>query len=232
MIKQLILSIATMLMSYGMSYCQSFYFGPKAGIGIHTQKWNNFDRNPLFAPFGDIFIESFDEGSASSLYAQVGYHPRGSALRLFNFNGGSSFSNSFRFNNLSLVGAAKRVLSNSKKTKPYYLLGIRLEYTLSTNLSDYEQYQSVFYPIEFYVNKFNYGFVVGGGYEFNFSELYGGFVEFTISPDVSKQYDQPRIPNVISPYNGNTITISERQIRNLSLEITFGMRFLRKVEYY
>ena len=210
---------------------QSFYFGPKAGIGLNTQQWNNFDRDPLFSFFGDVFIESYDEGSPSSLYAQLGYHTRGSSLRLATFNSGF-FSNAFKFNNLVFAAAAKRVLSSSKNTKPYYLLGIRGEYTLSTNLNDFTEYQSIFYPIEFYVNKFNYGFIVGGGFDFKMSDLYGAFVEFVISPDISLQYQQPAIPNVINPYNGRSTTIGERRIRNLSLEITFGMRFLRKVEYY
>lgn len=210
---------------------QSFHFGPKGGMAINLQQWNNFERDPLFSAFGDVFIESYTEGSTSSLFAQVGYHTRGSAIRLFSFNG-PSFNNSFKFNNVSLVAAAKRYTTNKKKARPYYLLGIRAEYTVSTNLSDFQEFQSLFYPIEFYVNKFNYGFTVGGGYDFPFGDLYGGFIEFTISPDVSLQYEQPPIPNVISPFTGQTITISERRIRNISLEITFGMRFLRKVEYY
>ncbi len=210
---------------------QSFHFGPKGGLAINLQQWNNFERDPLFSAFGDVFIESYSEGSTSSLFAQLGYHTRGSAIRLVTFNG-PSFSNSFKFNNIVFVAAAKRYLTNKKSARPYYLLGIRGDYTVSTNLEDFEQQQSLFYPIEFYVNKFNYGFTVGGGYDFPFSDLYGGFIEVTISPDVSLQYEQPPIPNVINPYTGQPITISERRIRNISLEITFGMRFLRKVEYY
>ena len=227
---RLIITLLSCLIAIPM-FSQSFYFGPKAGIGINTQQWNNFERDPLFSFFGDVFIESYAEGSTSSLFAQLGYHTRGSAIRFSSFNSGFQ-SNSFKFNNLVLAAAAKRYISAEKKTKPYYLLGIRGEYTLDTNLDEFSQYQSIFYPLEFYVNKFNYGFIVGGGFDFELNDLYGAFVEFVISPDVSLQYQQPAIPNVISPYNGQTVTISERRIRNLSLEITFGMRFLRKVEYY
>jgi hypothetical protein len=210
---------------------QSFYFGPKAGLAINTQQWNNFERDALFSLHGDLFIESYSEGSTSSLYAQVGYHTRGSAVRLQGFNI-PSFSNAFKFNNIVLIAAAKRLVSDKKNIKPYYVLGIRGEYTVSNNLDEYTQFQSIFYPLDFYVNKFNYGFVVGGGFDFELSDLYGAFIEFVVSPDISFQYQQPAIPNVISPFNGQTVTISERRIRNLSLEITFGMRFLRKVEYY
>ena len=219
------------LIASSSCFAQSFHFGPKGGMGINLQQWNNFERDPLFTPFGDFFIESYTEGSNSSLYAQVGYHTRGSAIRLFSFNG-PSFNNSFKFNNAVLTAAAKRFISNKKSARPYYLIGIRAEYTLSTNLSDFEERQSLFYPIEFYVNKFNYGFTVGGGYDFPLGDLYGGFIEFTVNPDVSLQYEQPPIPNVISPFTGQPVTISERRIRNISLEVTFGMRFLRKVEYY
>lgn len=209
---------------------QSFYFGPKGGIGINVQQWNSFQRDPLFSPFGDLYIESYAEDSPSSLYAQLGYHIRGSALRLVGFSG--SFSNAFKFNNLVFVAGAKRVLSMEKKMRPYYLVGIRAEYNLGTNLDDFSGQQSAFYPISFYVNKIVYGFTVGGGFDYDIKELIGGFIEFTVNPDVARQYDQPSIPNVISPYDGRSITIPNREIRNLSFEITIGLRFLRKVEYY
>ncbi len=231
MFKQILICVS-LIFCIGHLSSQSFYFGPKGGIGINTQQWNNFDRDPLFSPFGDIFLESYAEDSPSSLYTSLGFHTRGSALRLITFNSGSSFSNSFKFNNIVLIAAAKRILDLGKKAKPYYLLGIRAEYTVSNNLEEYNNFQSAFYPIDFYINKFNYGFTVGGGFQFEFSEMYGGFIEFAVHPDVSLQYEQPPIPNVINPYDGRTITIPERRIRNLSLEITFGLRFLRKVEYY
>jgi hypothetical protein len=209
---------------------QSFYFGPKGGIGINVQQWNSFQRDPLFSPFGDIFIESYTEDSPSSLYAQLGYHIRGSALRLQGFSG--SFSNAFKFNNLVFVAGAKRIISMDKKMRPYYIVGIRAEYNLGTNLDDFSAQQSLFYPLDFYVNRFVYGFTAGGGFDFDIGELYGGFIEFAVNPDLARQYDQPSIPNVISPYDGRSITIPNREIKNLSLEITFGFRFLRKVEYY
>ncbi|HMQ06713.1 MAG TPA: hypothetical protein PKC30_05395 [Saprospiraceae bacterium] len=210
---------------------QSFYFGPKGGLGLNIQQWNGFQRQPLIVPFGDIFIESYDEESPSSLFAQIGYHTRGSAIRVLNLVGGS-FSNSFRFNNLVLAAGAKRVLNVNAPTRPYYLVGIRGEYTLSTNLHEYEQQMSTFYPFDFYVNKFNYGLTAGGGFEFDFQDLVGGFIEITVNPDVSFQYDQPPIPNVRNPFTGNLETLRERRIRNVSLEVTIGLRFLRKVEYY
>jgi len=62
----------------------------------------------------------------------------------------------------------------------------------------------------------------------------GMTLEFTVNPDFSNQYNQPQIDNVIDP-NPNSIrptfTIPERQIRNLTFEVTAGFRFLRIVEY-
>jgi len=227
--KNIILILGAFFLIKGLNG-QSFYFGPKGGLGLNIQQWNSFEREPLFTPFGDLFIESYAEDSPSSLYAQLGYHIRGSSLRFVGFGGTSS--SSFKFNNLVFVAGAKRILDMDKKLRPYYIVGVRGEYNLGTNLDDYLDSGSAFYPIDFYVNNFVYGFTVGGGFDFDIGELYGGFIEFAVNPDVARQYDQPPIPNVISPFNGRPINIPAREIRNLSIEVTFGMRFLRKVEYY
>ena len=211
---------------------QSFWFGPKVGPSIGLQKWNQFDQDPLFAFHGALFIESHDPDSPGSVYAQLGYHTRGSAIRVININNSVTFSNSFKFNNLSLSLGAKRRLGSSGKFRPYYHLGVRLEYTLNTNLKEYERFGSPIYPIELFVHKFNYGVNIGGGFETKFSDLIGGSIEITVSPDFSKQYEQPAIPNVIVPWNNQSVTISARDIRNISLEISLALRFLRKVEYY
>ena len=65
-------------------------YGVKGGLTMATQQWDNFDRQPLLLPHGSIFIESLSEEDAFSLFAQVGYHPKGSAIRnvnLFDRNG-------------------------------------------------------------------------------------------------------------------------------------------------
>ncbi len=221
-----------LMSSVSIVSAQSFYFGPKGGFAINTQQWNNFDRDPLFSLHGDVFIESYAENATSSLFAQVGFHTRGSSIRAFGINTGNAFTNSFKFRNLMLMMGAKQILNREKKFRPYYLFGLRAEYTVSTNLTEFERFQSAFYPFDFYVNKFLYGLTIGGGFEYDMGELYGGFIEFNIHPDVALQYDQPAIPNVINPFDGRTVTLGERSIRNLSLEVTVGIRFLRKVEYY
>ena len=89
------------------------------------------------------------------------------------------------------------------------------------------------YPIDSdeFIRNINYGITAGGGFETTLSEFVGLLFEFTINPDFSIQYQQPRIDNVLDPYTGNTRSIAERKIRNLTFELTVGFRFLRKVEY-
>lgn len=213
-------------------YCQSasaqsFWFGPKGVMSFNLQQWNGFERDPYISFNGDIFIESEDEYSRSSLYAQLGYHTRGSATRV-NFFGGNAFSQSFQFNNLVLELGAKKMLTEAINSGPYYLLAIRGEYTLSTNLNEFLRFESPYYPVEEFVRKVNYGVTVGGGWEFEFSELVGGVIELTINPDLSKQYEQQPIDVT---FMGQDFTLQERNVRNLSFEVKFGLRFMRKVEY-
>lgn len=215
---------------------QSFVFGPKIGPSLGFQRWSNSqNRGALMAFHGAFFIESYEEDQASSLYAEVGFHQRGSSeVATFNAltpNAAFRSRQRFEFNNLSLTAGAKKILSMEKNAKPYYVLAIRGEYTLSTNL---QQYASLgpYVPDEFFVRKLNYGFTVGGGYQYDFAELFGAAIEFTISPDISSQYMQPPLPNVVNPWSvsGNRITLPERQIRNVSFEISAVLRMKRIVE--
>ena len=59
----------------------------------------------------------------------------------------------------------------------------------------------------------------------------GGFLEISGSPDFSFQYNQGPIDNVIDPFGGPNRSIGQRQIRNFTIEISFGLRFLRKWSY-
>lgn len=221
------------------SFGQSFIFGPKLGATVALQNWNGFDRQPAFLYHIAAYIESYDETSTSALYAQLGFHKRGSAERnrfINNFNQVFDQRNSYQFNNISAQFGGKRILSENGNFKPYYIIGVRGEYTLNTNLEQYtagtlSQFAGYF-PVDVFVNKFNYGFTIGGGFQRELSEHLGGAFEISINPDISKQYNQPPIPNVIDPFNvGNTRTLTEQQVRNISIEVSFVLRLLRKVEY-
>lgn len=230
-IKNLSITSFFLLILCTASNGQSYNFGVRVGPSVGFQQWNGFDQNALFAYHGAVFIESFTEDSPSSLYAQVGYFTRGSAFRSFSFNG-FSLSQGFKFNNLSLTVGAKNIFRDVGSTKAFYTVGIRGDYTLSTNLTEYDRFGSPFYPNDEFVNKINYGLSIGGGIQYQLSEFIGGSLEVTINPDVSKQYQQPQLDNIINPYTNQQTSINAREIRNLSIDISLSIRFLRKVEYY
>lgn len=219
------------------SDAQSFIFGPKFGPSVGIQQWNGIQRDALIAGHVAVFIESYEEDNPSSLIAQLGLHQRGSAERglVIDRSLGDVFRRNitYKFNNVSLMLGAKRLLNMESKAKPFYTIGVRAEYTLSTNLDRYEgTVFQTYFPSNFFVNKFNYGFSAGGGFQYQFGEFIGGTVELTISPDVSKQYEQFPI-DVIDPRNvGSSRTLPQQDVRNLSLEISVSVRLLRKVEYY
>ena len=230
-----VLSAIVLIMFFALPMqSQSFVFGPKIGPTIAFQKWNNFDQDALLAYHAALFIESYSEDveNKGTLYAQFGYHTRGSAIRVNDFIQNRNYTSSFKFTNLALTVGARQMVGTSG-FKPYYHFGLRLEYTLKTNMDQYETLGSaVFYPNNQFVNKLNYGVSLGGGFQKEFSEFVGGAFELTISPDLSKQYEQPAINNVLVPGSTQPRTISARDIRNLSLEISVVLRLLRKVEYY
>ncbi|MFZ1704927.1 MAG: hypothetical protein WAT79_11320 [Saprospiraceae bacterium] len=236
MIVRIIFFIFSILLMPSLK-AQSFWFGAKAGAGLNWQSWGNglssgLDRNQLLSVPFDLFIESFDEEGKGSFYAQLGYRTRGSAYRLFSNFGNINTSQQFKFNNLVLeVGIAKTIPKKILNLTPYYKLGMRGEYTLSTNLEDFLVFNSLFYPTDDFVKKWPWGFTVGGGFLYELEDLYGLLFEFTVNPDVGLQYEQPPLTNIRDPYTNQPTSIDLRQVRNLSLEFKLGIRFLRKVEY-
>lgn len=87
-------------------------YGVKAGPGLGLQRWSGSDRAPLFIYHVDAFADSESE-SGNVLYSQLGYHLKGSALRINQFvdvNGnlfpGSTFG--MHFHNLVLELGMKK----------------------------------------------------------------------------------------------------------------------------
>ncbi len=240
--KNTCLLILTIFAGFTSLVGQSTAFVLKGGGSIGTQKWDNsFDRNPLFKYHGAIAIESVDnENNGYSLFTQFGYHVRGSATRfrfLFTGGGAQTYSQEFRFNNLSLLFAAKskKPLGAGGKTRYFYYGGLRGDYTLNTNIDDLAQPNSqviIYYPFIGGVQRWMAGVSIGGGVEYDLRELVGLQFEFSINPDITPQYKQGPINNVIDPFNpGQTISIAERRIRNVTIEFSVGVRLLRKVVY-
>lgn len=215
-----------------------FHVGPTAGL----QKWDNSSgREPLFQYHAAISLETINnEDSQGSFYMQLGYHVKGSATRyrFFDINNNTpsgTFTERFKFNNFSFsLGAKQRFKeSNSGRTRYFYFGGLRGDYTYSTNVDELvgnDPNRRLFYPLMGGVQRWMAGFSAGGGIEFHFSELVGGQVQLSINPDVTPQYRQIAIPNVPDPWNpGQNITIPERRIRNTTVELSIGLRLLKKV---
>ncbi len=238
--------VCALISFYSISLsAQSYMWGIKGGLTLGTQKWTSFSaRSGLFRFHGDMFIESWTEEDKFALGAQLGYHPRGSGLQFFGFSNGTSgsvrsFTQRYIFNNAVLSVYAKQKFALNEKIKGYYAIGLRGEYTFSSNLPSVNDVNpgSVYIstPFKENIRPWNFGPLVVAGLQFNYSELVGGFLEFNISPDLSRQYFQAPVNNVpiFDPFTGNIVpgTVPEQNIRNVSIELTFGFRFLRKIEY-
>ena len=112
-----------------------YFYGLKGGVGANFQQWNTSERDLIFTPHVDVYVESHDD-ELNKLYASLGFHTRGSTV-LFN---GLQSSNTLRFNNIVLEAGFKKVLNNEDKYRPYYYVGGRLEYTATTNFSGRHNY--------------------------------------------------------------------------------------------
>ena len=213
-------------------HAQSYAFGLKGGPSIGTQKWNGFNgREPLVRYHAVAFIESHNDESHSSLFAQLGYHIRGSAIRFYpyydpvNMRNISGRTSNMQFKNIALSVGAKRKyeLGNSR---PYYMIGLRGEYTYKTKMGGY---LTTYEGLE---NKWLFGAIFGGGIELPFSHFVSGLLEATVSPDFSKQIYLPPQVTGFTDQNGNEIILREQNVSNVSFEISLGIRFLREITYY
>jgi hypothetical protein len=240
---RIVLAVFIALGAAGGLGAQSYAFGIKGGLTIGTQQWEGFDQAPLFKYHGIAFIETADEDDNFALMAQLGYHLKGSSTRRRNvigIGGNRAFTlptEEFIFRNLSLSLAAKQKFASlSGDARLYYMFGIRGDYTLSTNLSEYREINMRFpvYPddSEEVLRRWNYGAILGGGIELPVLDLVSTIIEFSINPDFSLQYQQPEINvNVNNEIYSGPLRIPQRSIRNLTFELTVGFRFLNRVEY-
>lgn len=239
--KQQLLLILLFSLTGNLLQAQGFAWGVKGGLTLGTQKWENIEQDPLFKYHAAAYIESLSEENRFGVFAQVGYHVKGSALRnnrVF-LTSGETYkppTQEFQFRNISVVLGAKQKFDFQVDKKWYYALGIRGDYTVSTNLDDYKNDVlssfSGYFPDNFFVNDFTYGGYLAGGMEWMLSDFVGGIIELSISPDFSFQYKQPPL-TVTNPYNptGADINLGERKITNIVFEVTVGFRFIRAVEY-
>jgi len=238
--KKTVLLFVTMFLLTGVSIAQSRAYSVKGGLTIGTQQWEGIDRDPLFSYHGAASIESVPEDNSFALFAQLGYHVKGSAWRNTFFSGPtgniSVSTQKFEYKNVSLLLGFKRNFLERTNSNVYYLMGVRGDYTVGTNLDEYVAFNEFnnapVYPFDEAVRKWNYGVTVGAGVEFPFAEYVSGILEISISPDFSDQYRQGAFSASVIQ-NGSSVLRSfpERKIRNLVLEISVGFRFLHKIEY-
>ncbi|MEM1124476.1 MAG: hypothetical protein AAGJ18_28825, partial [Bacteroidota bacterium] len=164
--KLLLLTIFSLV--FGVVYAQNtFAWGVKGGLLVGLQKWESLQRDPLLKYHGDIFIESVPEENDFEIYeeeidtsnffidsisrnklvlfAQGGLHLKGSAernSRFFDINGNSFDppTREFIFRNISIVLGAKQKFDFGNKSTAFYSLGIRGDYTINTNLNDFQNF--------------------------------------------------------------------------------------------
>ncbi len=224
---------------------QGSAFGIKGGPTLGFQQWNGRDSELLVRYHGVAYIETYREDAPFALFGQAGYHIRGGATRIrggaytnpdgnfFNF---PTTSYPYEFRNVSLAFGAKQKFPFGQEMQAYYMVGVRGEYTINTNLDEYHPENDPFrvvnliHPFDELTRHWQYGIIAGGGIEFMFADLVGGMIELSISPDLSQQYFQAETP-YNDPFTGNPRTLSAREIRNVSIELSIGLRFLRIVEY-
>ena len=222
-----------------------YFYGIRGGLTLGSQDWSDIETELNLGLHGDLFLETLSPNSPFSFWTQLGYHQRGSRIsrrRVLTFQGNQVRlpADNFQFNNVVLSAGGKQVISFLGLADVYYLLGLRAEYNLSTNLGEYDRLSGTQglafrqnYPVDSYefINRFVYGVTVGGGLHYPLSEKLGGFVELSVQPDLNFQYNQGTINNVINPGGPGNTTIGERAIRNVSIELSVGLRLLRKWTY-
>ncbi len=227
--KKLLIVLSLIAFALSMN-AQGFAFGVKGGLTMGFQKWNGYERSVLPRYNGSIYLETVPAEKRFSLFGELGYHIKGSRVKSFfreiNTNQISRRNIDTEFRNVSLVFGGKSAYPISvNNTKLYYMFGIRGDY-------------NVLYDGDFNlpfndedVNKFTYGFSVGGGVEIPFSRLIGMTVEAQLSPDVRAQVYYPAGKYNYTTSTGNLIPVGETRVINMAFEITVGFRFLRVVEY-
>ena len=130
---------------------QGTFYGIKGGMTIGTQQWNTFDRAPLIGYHGILSVEGIASSqSRSTVFMQIGYHQKGSAIRRtlwgnpFNANVSSVPPQKFEFYNASLSLGMKKYMTQLGTADSYFIFGVRGDYTIDTNLDEYERFTDTY----------------------------------------------------------------------------------------
>lgn len=207
------------LLSTSSSYGQYAIWAFRAGPSLGFQKWNGLSSNqPLLGYHGAVAYESYTPGSPFAFFGELGYHQRGSSRRIpatqtpdgINLDG---YTLRNVFHNVALALGGRQ--SFGERDMFYYLLAVRLEYTMKQKMDAYSGFDE-------FVRKLNYGLDVGGGFNFPVGGFHMGFVQVQLQPDASKQILSPRFQGY--DYQNNPIIYQEQKVVNYSLELSVGIR--------
>lgn len=213
----------------GNSEAQSYVFGLKGGPSLASQKWNSGDvGQPMLAYHGALFMESYSDENRSSIFAQIGYHTRGTSFRSRRFvsqNGQEVPSRTYNSKHYNVglgLGVKQKIILGPEGARGFYGFGGRVEYNLKNELR--------FQGLAGSVNKITYGLIINGGFEMPFSEYVGGFIELSFNPDVGRQIFVQR-QEWIDVELGRAVLLPEQNVVNLTFELSVGIRFLHKIIY-
>ncbi|MDX1477472.1 MAG: hypothetical protein R3301_07170 [Saprospiraceae bacterium] len=212
---------------------QSYAFGVKGGLTVGIQQWNGFNgRDPLLRYHGALFIESHNHENSASVFAQAGYHVKGSALRTrayyspFLMQNIEARTSNIEFQNVSLTAGIKQKNDLGLQAKYYWLFGVRGEYTID---SKGEGFLSIYDGLH---NEFLFGVTIGGGLELPMGRFVSGIIEATVSPDLTRQmFLPPQDTGFTDGFSGAPIILPQQEISNVVIEISLGLRFLHEITY-
>ncbi len=209
-------------------------FGLKGGLTLGNQNWNGSDREMLPAYHGALFMETLNDSISLSLYGQLGYHVKGSAIRFPRFQNPITGTEipartmRYPFTQVSLAAGVKN-RHDLGVFNGYYFIGLRLDYLLDYQVLNSNNNSSGF---DQYVNKFTYGVSVGGGFEYEFSNFPAAlFMEVSFHPDLSKQVFLPAGSVFYIDQSGQERAYPQSKVYNLPAEISIGVKFIRRVEW-
>ncbi len=223
-----VLSVSIFVLDYEETLAQGSVYSVKTGLTAGTQRWNNYNRRPLMKYHIAGAIETHSPENLSSLFVQLGYHLKGSALRRSSFSspvtgniipGGTD---EFKFHNVSLVLGGKQKMEVFTESRLYYLVGVRGDFNVKAEFD-----RGIYDNFSDHINKFTFGVTVGGGLEVPLSTHTGIFFELSVSPDFSNQIYIPPHRSFWDPNRMNP----EQKVINIAVELSVGMRFLHEVIY-
>jgi len=227
--KKYFYTITALFLFCSFTQAQQMGFGVKGGLLVGTQQ----SKRALMSYHADFVFESMGKWQGENtprrlgFVAQLGYHRRGASYNS-GFFGTNTFVVNDLFHNISLATLLKGNFKVSKSVLPYYAAGIRLDVTVANEVVNNLDAQGV--------TPLNFGFWLGAGIDWEPPKLpFGLFFELNVSPDVTPQVFFMRGTKVqyVDPFRSTTSvrTFSEDyRIINLSIEVTFGVKFIVRKE--